>query len=274
MTLRAHGDEGQDLLDLLGRNLEALAHQRFAHVICAALVQLVHFAQHGQLALAFGHAQAFEETAHQLAVVQLDAEITDAQLGEHGVDDGQHFSVVADAQAVLADHVDVALVELAEAATLGTLAAVHALRLVAAEREGQLVLVLGHVAGQRHGQVETQRHLRQRAVARFGGVGQRTGGLHEVHLALGLATGLGQQDVGQLEHRRFHRQEPEALVVAADDVQHALERNLLARQQFKGAGRGTGLDHGRNSCRNGNVGGGDILPPRMAQPPIRGHKAA
>ena len=167
------------------------------------------------------------------------------------MDDRQHFGVVSHAQAVLADHVDVALVELTEAAALGALAAVHPLHLVATEREGQFMLVLGHVARQRHGQVEAQRHFRQRTVTRFGGVGQRTGGLHEIHLALGLATGLGQQHVGQLEHRRLHRQEPEALVVATDHVQHALERNLLARQQFKGAGRGTGLDHGRNSCWNG-----------------------
>src|SRR3546814_6425040 len=66
-------------------------------------------------------------------------------------------------QRVLADHVDVALVELAETPALGALAAVHALHLVAAERERQLVLVLGHVARQRHRQVEAQRELGQRS---------------------------------------------------------------------------------------------------------------
>ncbi|KAG1530957.1 hypothetical protein G6F50_016984 [Rhizopus delemar] len=45
------------------------------------------------------------------------------------MDDRQHFGVVTHAQAVLADHIDVALVELAEAAALGALAAVDALHL-------------------------------------------------------------------------------------------------------------------------------------------------
>jgi hypothetical protein len=47
------------------------------------------------------------------------------------------------------------------------------------------------------------------------------GGLHEIHLALGLAAGLGQQHIGEFHHRGFHRQEAEALVVATDRVEHA-----------------------------------------------------
>jgi hypothetical protein len=73
---------------------------------------------------------------------------------------------------------------------------------------------------------------------------ERAGGLHEVDLALGFAAGLGQQHLGQLEYRRFHRQEAEALEIAPDHVQHALEGDLLARQQFHHAGRGAGLDQG------------------------------
>jgi predicted RNA-binding protein associated with RNAse of E/G family len=44
----------------------------------------------------------------------------------------------------------------------------------------------------------------------------------------------------KLDHRRFHRQEAEALVVAADRVEHALERDLVARQQFQHARHGAG----------------------------------
>jgi hypothetical protein len=170
------------------------------------------------------------------------------------VDHRQHLGVVTDAQRVLADDVDVALVELAEAAALGALAAVHALHLVAAEREAQFVLVLGHVARQRHGQVEAQRHLRQAAGRALGrGIGQRAGGLDEIHLPLGLAAGLGQQHVGQFEYRGFHRQEAEAFVVAADDVEHALEGDLLARQQLHDAGRGTGPDQAKKLlCQGGD----------------------
>ena len=157
------------------------------------------------------------------------------------MDHRRHLGVVAHAERVLADHVDVALVELAEAAALGALAAVHALDLVAAEREGQVVFVFGHVARQGHREVEAQGQLGLAALL------EGAGGLHEVDLALGFAAGLGQQDLGQFEYRRFHRQEAEALIVAADDVQHALEGNLVTGQQLHDPGRGAGLDQGGHS---------------------------
>src|SRR3546814_17092597 len=94
--------------------------------------------QHLSLAL---DALPFEEAAQQLAVVELDSELADGELFERGVDHRRDLGVEAGGQRVLADHVDVALVELAEAAALGALAAVHALHLVAAERERQVVLV-------------------------------------------------------------------------------------------------------------------------------------
>ena len=63
---------------------------------------------------------------------------------------------MAGGQRVLADHIDVALVELAETPALRALAAIHALHLIAAEREREIVFMFGDVAGQRHGQVEAQ----------------------------------------------------------------------------------------------------------------------
>ena len=115
----------------------------------------------GRLLLAVGDAEAFEVAAQQLAVVELDGEGADRQLARtcRGSPPGSRRRKRT-RQRVLADHVDVALVELAEAAALRALAAVHALDLVAAEREGELVLVLGDVARQRHGEVEAQRQLR------------------------------------------------------------------------------------------------------------------
>ena len=186
---------------------------------------------------------AFEKAAQQLAVIELDGEFANRQPLEHRRDHRRHFGVEARRQRVLADHVDVALVELAETAALGTLAAIHALHLVAAEREGQVMLVLGHVAGQRHGQVEAQGEFGQTFAAFL----ERAGGLDEIDLPLGLAAGLGQQHLGQLHHRRFHRQEAEALEHLADRVQHALEGNLVAGQQLHDPGRGTWLDQGGNS---------------------------
>jgi hypothetical protein len=37
-------------------------------------------------------------------------------------------------------------------------------------------------------------------------------------MALGLAAGLGQQHIGQLEHRGFHRQEPEPRQEQAEET--------------------------------------------------------
>ena len=256
MRSGAHLHEGHDAVDRLGGKAETFARQRLAHVLLAALVELVDLAQHQRLQLAVGDALRLEEAAHQLAVVELDGERADVEFGEHRVDHRRDLGVEAHAQRVLADHVDVALVELAEAAALRALAAVHALHLVAAERERQFVLVLGDVARQRHGQVEAQRQFGLAFALPFGGLAERTGGLHEIDLALGLAAGLGQQDVGQLHHRRFHRQEAETLVIAADHVQHALEGDLVGGQQLHDPGRGAGLDQAVLQYRLGPVGAG------------------
>ncbi len=208
MPFRAHRHESENPGHLLGSDAEAFAHQCVAHIVGTALVDLVDLAQYSKLQLALSHAQAFEEAAQQLAVVQLHLEVADAQLGEHRMDHRQDFGVVTDAQRILADHVDIALVELTEAPALRTLAAVHALHLITTEWKAQVVLVLGDIARQRHGQVEAQCKLGQPTVlgTLVGGrcgIGQRAGGLYEIHLALGLAAGLGQQHIGQLEHRGF-----------------------------------------------------------------------
>ncbi|EEF93361.1 hypothetical protein CATMIT_02012, partial [Catenibacterium mitsuokai DSM 15897] len=248
----AHRDEVEDPVHRVAGQAEIRPDQHVAHVVGAALVELVDLAQHQRLQLAVGHALGFEEAAQQLAVVELDGEGADVELGEHRVDAGRQLGVVAHAEAVLADHVDVALVELAVAAALLALAAVDALHLIAAERERQLCLVLGHVTRQRHGQVEAQRQLRRgAAVAFLCVVGARASGLDEIHLTLGLAAGLGQQHLGQLHHRRFHRQEAEAFEIAADRVEHALERDLVTGQQLHDPGRGARLDQDRlrNHCK-------------------------
>jgi hypothetical protein len=113
---------------------EGLGRERGRHRVGAALVELVDLAQHQRLLLAVGDAQALEESAQQLAVVELDGEGTDRQFGEQRVDHRRDLGIATHAERVLADHVDVALVELAEAAALRALAAIHALDLVAAER--------------------------------------------------------------------------------------------------------------------------------------------
>ena len=75
------------------------------------------------------------------------------QCGHH---DQRQFDLVMVGQIAIADHVDVGLHELAEAAFLRTLATPHLLNLPALERERQRTRVLDHIPAQRHGQIEMQ----------------------------------------------------------------------------------------------------------------------
>jgi hypothetical protein len=97
----------------------------------------------------------------------------------------------------------------------------------------------------------------------------RAGGLHEIHLALGLAAALGQQHLGQFHHRRFHRQEAEALEIAPDGVQHVLEGDLVTGQQLHDPGRGARLDHGRNSERSDGAAAESARRPGTQVYPLR-----
>jgi hypothetical protein len=158
-----------------------------------------------------------------------------------------NLGVKPDRQGILADHVDVALVKLAKAPALRALTAIDALDLVAPERKIEFMLMFRHIAGERHGEVEAQGQFGLAALL------HGTGGLHEVHLTLGFTARLGQQDIGEFHHRGFHRQETKALVVATDRIEHALERDLVQRQQFQYARHGAGGGQGHGSPRENGV---------------------
>jgi len=116
-------------------------------------------------------------------VIEPDGKIADIQRLEYRVNHRWHLGVMPERERILADHVDIALIKLAKPPTLGALAAIHALHLIAPEREREFVLVLGDIARQRHGEVKAQRELGQLLTAFF----QRAGRLGEIHLALGFA---------------------------------------------------------------------------------------
>ena len=94
-----------------------------------------------------GFAQHVGDAGEDLPVVDLDDDV-DAEFLEDFGGDLHQFGLVE--QGVGADDVGVALVELAVAAFLGTVGAPHGLHLVPLEREGDLALVLDHIAGEWH----------------------------------------------------------------------------------------------------------------------------
>ena len=216
----ADGHEVHHVFGLAGKHFD-LVDQQLAHLFGADLVQLVHGAH--DLAGLFAHAVHRVEAVEQLAVVHADLKAADAQTREGVVDDGRDLGLVGDVQLPVADDVDVGLIEFPEAAPLGALAPVDLADLEAAEGEGQLAVVSGDVFCQRHRQIEAQRQI---AVA----LGEA------VDLLLGLASALGQQHLGGLDHRRVQRREAVGGVGLAQRVLHALELKLLPGQKLHKAG--------------------------------------
>ena len=153
------------------------------------------------------------------AVVDADDKAAQAERREGLIDDAGDLRLVADIQLAVADHVDVRLVKLAEAAALGALAAVDLADLEAAEGEAQFAGVQRDVFGQRHGQVKAHGQI----VLPF---------LEAVDLLFRLAAAFGQQDLRRLEHGRVERGEAVQRVDAAQRIEHALKLKLRAGQQF------------------------------------------
>ena len=218
------GDEAQDLVRLLCGDGKVL-HQDGLDLFGADLVQLVHGAHHvGGL---LRKAQAGVKAVEDLAVVHPDLEALEAQGGEGLVDDGGDLRLVDDGELAVADDVDIRLIELPEAATLGPLAPVDLADLVAAEGEGEVVVVQGHVLGQRHRQVKAQAQV---AVAL----------LEAVDLLFRLAAGLGQQHVAGLDDGGIQGSEAVEGIGAPEDLHDALHLLLGCRQQFHKAGQRPG----------------------------------
>ena len=88
-----------------------------------------------------------------------------------------------DGELAVADDVDIGLIEFAEAAALGALAAVDLANGIAPEREAELILMQGDVFCQRNGVIEAQCQI---------GVAL----LEAVNLLFRLAAALGQQHLG------------------------------------------------------------------------------
>ncbi len=193
-------------------------------MVGAALVQLVYLAQNQSLLLATLYAEVLEQPAHQHAVINPYLDRAHLKFLKDLVNDCYQFGIEAWRHRILADHIDIALVTLTEASTLGAFAAINALHLIATEREVELVFVLGDIARQRYREVETQGQF---GIAAFE---QAAGGLGKVNLTFGFAARLGQQHFAQFNRRRFYRQETVAFESRANVVQHLLKGDLIQWQ--------------------------------------------
>src|SRR4051812_23532589 len=168
-----------------------------------------------------------QDALQHLAIVDTDDEIADRHLAKNAVDDARDLGLGEIRERLAVNDVDVALIELAEAAALHlrVLAAPDALDLVAAEGKGELALTHGDIARERHRQVEAQRAFRRRLVVLI-----RRQARERVDLLLGAA--LGGKHLDALGRRCLERQEAKALEVAADEVDERVELQLLVRQKL------------------------------------------
>ena len=131
-----------------------------------------------------------------------------------------------------ADRVGVELHELAEAAGAGLLVAEDIAGAIAAERLGQLVVVLGEIAGERRGEIVAQAHPLLVVV------------LQREHAGVG-PVGVGQElaeRLGVFEQRRFDRIEAVALIDPLDGRDHAVDGGDIGRRAVFKTARQARLD--------------------------------
>ena len=138
-------------------------------------------------------------------------------------------------EGVLADHVEVRLVELAEAAVLRALATPDLLDLEAPQREGEVVLVLEYVAGQWNGEVEVQPQGARLVVpGLFRGVlALGVEAAQHVHLLVDLS--LAQQLLERFDGARLDAREPMQLGHLAEHVDHVLFHETLRGEPLREA---------------------------------------
>ena len=218
------GDELQDLIGVALTDGEILYQNGF-YFFGTDLIQLVHGAHH--VGGFLRQAQHGVEAVQDLPVVHPDLEPLQAQGGEGLIDDRGDLRLVGDVQLAVADDVNVRLIELTEPAPLGTLAPIHLADLIPAEGEGQLIVVEGHILGQRHRQVKAEGEV---AVAL----------LEAVDLLFRLAAGLGQQHLTGFNDRGIQGREAVQGIGLAEDLHNALHLLLGRREKLHKAGQRPG----------------------------------
>ena len=240
VVLGPGGGQGQDPLGGVAGDVGL--GQLGPHAVGPDLVDLVQGPQGGHRPV--GQPQGVEQAVQHPTVVDAQLDVADLQRRQGGVEHGQDLGV---GRRVLgADQIGIALHELPVPAPLGTLAPPDRTDLVAAERELQLAVVLGHEPGQRHGEVEAHAHVPAALV------GERE------HLAVLLLAPLAGQHLQVLEGRGGDGPEAERREGGPDAGQQGLPLLGHLGEQVPEPSQRAGLDDGAGG---GGVGLGHGGPP-------------
>ena len=179
-----------------------------------------------------GNARRVQHRRQQRAVIEADVEVVEPQLGQHVR--GGRADLGLDQRRRRADGVHVALEELAEAPARRPVGPPDRLHLIALEELGQLGLVVGDHAGQRHGEVVAQGQIGLPA-------GLALAALQDLEDELvALFAVLSQQRLEVLDRRRLDRLEPVALVDARHHGDHVLPAADVVGQEVAHPARGLG----------------------------------
>ena len=191
-------------------------------------------------------AEGGEHAGQQAAVVDPDGGVGQPERVDRREGRDEQLGLGLDAG--LADDVDVALHELAEAALLRALGAPHRRDLDRAEHRRQLGAVAGVEPGERHGQVEAQPEVDEVEGLLGGGEisSRRQSALeHAEGELLVVAAEPRVQALAVLHDRRLDLVETVGPVALPDDAEHALAPLLLGGEEVAHAARGIyGSCHG------------------------------
>ena len=189
-----------------------------------------------------GDARAREHRRQQLAMVDADDEIIESKFDERIRHRPAQLRLHGGRRR--AERIDVALIELAEAAARRPIGSPHRLDLIALEEARQLALILRDDARQRHRQVVAQRKIGLAA-------GLVLAALENLENELvAFFAVLAEQRLDVLDGRRFERLEAVALVDALDNADDVLAPAHVLRQEVAHAARRFGaLTHSRGSVR-------------------------
>src|SRR5581483_963265 len=174
-----------------------------------------------------------EDAGQYLSMIHPNREIVEAQRDQRIACRRDQFSF--DDHRTRTQHINIALIEFAEASARGTIGAPDGLNLVTPEKLGQLVLILRDYARQRDSQIVTQREIG------FAGLFMLAALENFEDELIAFFTILAHQGVDIFDGGSFQRLKTVALVNLLDDADDVFALAHVGRQKVAHAARGLGL---------------------------------